>query len=69
MAQIKNSEIGIEIVLAEQDPKAVNPCLLAAVQQPLNLILASALARQSNMLSGDPALAVDGKRLRAHRLC
>src|SRR3984957_5270181 len=37
-------------------------CLLAAVQQPQNLILVSALARQANMLGGDPALAVDEKR-------
>src|ERR1700733_2637596 len=37
-------------------------CLLAAVQQPENLTLVSALARQANMLGGDPALAVNEKR-------
>src|ERR1700685_2689006 len=37
-------------------------CLLAAVQQRENLTFVSALARQANMLSGDPALAVDEKR-------
>ena len=42
--------------------RVMGVCLLAAVQQPENLTLVSALARQANMLSGDPALAVDEKR-------
>jgi hypothetical protein len=37
-------------------------CLLGAVQELENLTLVNALARQANMLSRDPALAVDEKR-------
>jgi len=49
--------------------QGASACLPGAVQQPENLTLVSALARQANMLGGDPALAVDEKRLRTHRLC